>query len=225
MVGRSQHDGLGGDPSPATARTVLGAIRAALGVLDGSEELEGRTVGVVGLGKVGAQLAGWLLEAGARVIGCDPLLATLWRLEEAGVEPVTSVDELLSHELDVLAPCAVGGMIDEAVAALVRCRVVCGAANNPLSGEPAARVLDGREILYVPDFLANCGGLIHADGERRGDGDPAQLERALDDAQARTRTVLLAARESGRLPGVVAEEHAWARIRCAAAGSFAGATA
>jgi valine dehydrogenase (NAD+) len=225
VVGRSRHEGVGGDPSPATARTVLGAIRAALDVLDGSDALEGRTVGVVGLGKVGAQLAEWLLEAGARVLGYDPVLATLWQLEDAGVEPVASLEELLAHELDVLAPCAVGGMIDEVVASLVRCRVVCGAANNPLTGERAADVLERRAVLYVPDFLANCGGLIHADGERRGDGDPTRLERALDDAQARTRMVLLAARESGRLPGTVAEEHAWARIRCAAAGAIAGATA
>jgi valine dehydrogenase (NAD+) len=225
VVGRSWHDGVGGDPSPATARTVLGAIRAALDVLDGSDALEGRTVGVVGLGKVGAQLAEWLLEAGARVLGHDPVLGTLRRMEDAGVEAVSNLEELLDREMDVLAPCAVGGMIDEAVASLVRCRAICGAANNPLAGERTADVLERREVLYVPDFLANCGGLIHADTERRGDGDAMRLERALDDAQARARAVLLEAREEGRLPGVVAEEHAWDRIGDAAKGAIAGVTA
>jgi len=216
VVGRTPHDGIGGrvggDPSPSTARTVLGAIQAALDVIDGDSALADRAVGVVGLGKVGGQLALWLLEAGARVVGCDPAPATVARMREAGVETVADTQALLARELDVLAPCAVGGMVDEAVAARVRCRVVCGAANNPLTGEPAARELDRREILYVPDFLANCGGLIHVDSERLGNGDPQALERALDDAHARTRAVLLEARESGRLPVAVAEEHAWSRI-------------
>jgi glutamate dehydrogenase/leucine dehydrogenase len=223
VVGRSPHDGIGGDPSPATARTVLGAIGAAFGVLDGSDALEGRTVGVIGLGKVGAQLAEWLLEAGARVLAYDAVPAARWRMEDAGVEACSNLEELLDRQMDVLAPCAVGGLIDEDVAALLRCRIVCGAANNPLSGERAADALERRGVLYVPDFLANCGGLIHADGERRGDGDPERLERALDGARARTRAVLLEARESGRLPGAVAAEHAWARLGgvAAAAGAIA----
>ena len=74
-------------------------------------------------------------------------------------------------------------------------------------------MLAGREILYVPDFLANCGGLIHVHAERQADPDPDHLKRALANAQARTREVLHEARATGRLPSAVAEEHAWARIR------------
>jgi valine dehydrogenase (NAD+) len=217
VAGRTQHDGVGGDPSPATARTVLGAMRAALGVLDGNATLVGRRVGVVGLGKVGGRLAEWLGEMGARVVGYDPVPATAERLRQAGVETVASVEQLVDRRLDVLAPCAHGGMIDEAVASLLRCRIVCGAANNPLAGGRTADMLERREVLYVPDFLANCGGLIHADSERRGDGDPERLERALADAHARTREVLVEARASGRMPVTVAEEHAWARIERARA--------
>lgn len=214
VIGRSVHDGVGGDPSPATARTVLGAIQAALEVVDGDgASLEGATVGVIGLGKVGAQLAEWLLEAGARVIGCDPVAATVQRLAAAGMEPAASAEDVCGARLDVLAPCAVGGMIDETIAARLQCDVVCGAANNPLTGRGAAELLASRGILYVPDFLSNCGGLIHADGERRADADADALERALADAQARTRAVLVEARESDRLPGDVAEAQAWSRIQ------------
>jgi glutamate dehydrogenase/leucine dehydrogenase len=73
----------------------------------------------------------------------------------------------------------------------------------------------------VPDFLANCGGLIHVDAERRGETDPDCVERALAEAQARTRAVLVEARADGRPPSVVAEEHAWARIAQARAGAVA----
>ncbi len=212
VVGRSARDGIGGDPSPITARGVLGAIRAALDVLDGSDELAGRSVGVLGLGKVGGPLAEELAAAGAYVVGFDPAPATRARFAAGtGIELVDAADALLARELDVLAPCALGGAIDERVAGALRCRIVCGAANNPLAGEAVAALLDARGILYVPDFLANCGGLIGADAERRGAGADV-VEEQLTRARARTRKVLAEARETGELPVAVAEQHARERI-------------
>ena len=211
VVGRSARAGIGGDPSPDTARTVLGAIRAALWALDGSDDLAGRSVGVLGLGKVGAPLAGWLAEAGATVVGYDPAPSAV-----AGIEHAASQDDLLARELDVLAPCALGGLIDAELAAALRCRIVCGAANNPLADAAAAGTLADRGILYVPDFLANCGGLVRADAERRGAGDE-EVERGLAEAEARTRAILAEAQEGGEPPVVVAERHASARIEAAAA--------
>jgi valine dehydrogenase (NAD+) len=216
VVGRSARGGCGGDPSPDTARTVLEATRAALRLL-GEDSLSGRTVGVVGLGKVGGLLAEWLLAEGAEVVGFDPVPAVHERMTALGVELVDDVSDLLGRSLDVLAPCAVGGLVDEEVAATVACRVVCGAANNPLGGARAEAVLAERGILYVPDFMANCGGLIHADSERRGLADAKRLEIALRAATERTETVLIEALETGRLPGAVAEEHALARIEDARA--------
>ena len=223
VVGRTPHDGVGGDPSPDTARTVLGAIRAALWTLHGDQGLAGRGVGVIGLGKVGGPLARWLVAEGARVVGFDPVQTTARAAQAAGVELVDSAQAVLGRDLDVLAPCAIGGMIDAEVAARLRCAIVCGSANNPLTDEQTERVLAAREILYVPDFIANCGGLIHVDAERRGDADPARLERALNDAAVRAREVLVEARDRGRLPGQVAEEHAWARIRRARNRAFTAA--
>lgn len=218
VVGCSPRDGVGGDPSPATARTVMGAIQAALDVVDGSDSLAGRSVGVIGLGKVGGQMARWLLDAGARVVGFDAVPAVAGPLAEAGVELVEGVDDILARDLDVVAPCAVGGVVDEGAATRLRCRIVCGAANNPLAGERTAELLADRDILYVPDFVANCGGLIHADAQRRDDSDPARLEQALAGARERARRVLLEALESGRLPDDVARDHAWARIAAARGG-------
>jgi glutamate dehydrogenase/leucine dehydrogenase len=212
VVGCSARGGIGGDPSPDTARTVLGAIRAALWALDGSSDLEGRVVGVLGLGKVGGQLATWLAEAGARVVGYDPAPTEL-----AGVARAGSEDELLAGDLVVLAPCALGGLIDAELAARLDCRVVCGAANNPLTGPAVAATLAERGILYVPDFLANCGGLVRADAERRR-ADAEEVERKLGEAEQRTRAILAEARELGEPPVEVAERHAWARIESARVG-------
>ncbi len=223
VVGRTAHDGVGGDPSPDTARTVLGAIRAALWTLYGEDGLGGRSVGIIGLGKVGGPLARWLVEDGAHVVGFDPVQAVAQAAGAAGVELVDSVQAILGDELDVLAPCAIGAMIDAGIAERLHCGIVCGSANNPLADEQTERVLAAREILYVPDFIANCGGLIHVDAERRGDPDPAHLRRALDDAATRTREVLVEARESSCLPGQVAVEHAWRRITRANPRSFSGA--
>ncbi|MGC9220257.1 MAG: Glu/Leu/Phe/Val dehydrogenase dimerization domain-containing protein, partial [Solirubrobacteraceae bacterium] len=170
VVGRSQSltHGVAGDPSPATAQTVFAAIRAALETLDNSDELDGRTVGVIGLGKVGGPLARMLAQAGAQVIAFDPLV------NAAGFDTAiqeATLEQLFTTRMDVLAPCAVGGMIDEPVAAGLNCRIVCGAANNPLADAATAALLAQRGILYVPDFMANCGGLVHADAERRGIDD------------------------------------------------------
>lgn len=212
VVGRSKHGGIGGDPSPDTANTVFGGIRAAFGVLDGVKSLRGRRVGILGLGKVGTSLASRLVDVGATVLGFDPSpnarAACGDRIHYAG-----SSDELLAAQLDVVAPCAMGGLIDEAVAESLRCRIVCGAANNPLSGPSAAERLAARGIVYVPDFLANCGGLIHADAERRGAASAERLERSLADAETRIAEVLREAVESGATPAKVAEERAWERVR------------
>ena len=219
VVGRTAHDGVGGDPSPDTARTVLGAIRAALLTLHENDELARRSVGVIGLGKVGGPLARWLVAAGAQVVGFDPAQPVARAARAAGVEVVDSADAVFARKLDVLAPCAIGGLIDATVAERLRCEVICGSANNPLADEPTERILAARGILYVPDFLANCGGLIHVDAERRGDPDPTHLQRALDAAAGRTRDVLREARRRGRRPGQVAVEHALARIRRARNGA------
>ncbi|MDW5594827.1 Glu/Leu/Phe/Val dehydrogenase dimerization domain-containing protein [Conexibacter stalactiti] len=209
VVGRAHAGRVGGDPSPATAVGVFCAIGAALHALDGDDSLAGRRVGVVGLGKVGGRLARMLLDAGADVIGCDPdpdAFAALEGVRAAGTA------SLLAEPLDVLAPCALGGMIDTQVARELRCRIVCGAANNPLSGPDAAALLAARGILYVPDFLANCGGLVHVDAERHGEHDEAAVAARVAAAAERIRDTLLAARAEGRTPQEVAEERAWARV-------------
>ena len=212
VVGKSEQNGGRGDPSPVTAETVKRAMQRGLSAATGSAELEGRVVGVVGLGKVGGPLARKLAADGARVIGCDLDRARADGLVEEGVlESATSVESVLARELDVLAPCAAGGFVDAAIAAAVDCRVVCGAANNPLASPEVAGQLAARGVLYVPDFLANCGGLINVAAEWTHAGD-ADVDAHIATAMARLDGALAESTRTGEPPAAVAERQALERV-------------
>jgi valine dehydrogenase (NAD+) len=214
-VGRSRENGGDGDPSPVTAETVFQAIRRGLAAQDGSEELEGRRIGVVGLGKVGARLAAKLAEAGARVVACDLDNGRCERFaEEHGAEIAPFAEAIMGLELDVLAPCAAGGLIDDALARSIDVDVVAGAANNPLTSPMVARTLMERGILYVPDFLANCGGLIHVSGEWYGGTGPSEGER-IARAMERLDSAIATAAAEGSTPLEVAERQALERVEAA----------
>ena len=117
-------------------------------------------------------------------------------------------------DVDVLAPCGLGEVIRPEDVPELRCRVIAGAANNPLADTASAAELAAAGILYVPDFLANCGGIIRVAGEILG-FDEAEVERRTAAAIVRTADVLEEARASGRLPNEIAVERAEARIRAA----------
>jgi valine dehydrogenase (NAD+) len=217
VVGQSERNGGGGDPSPVTAETVFQAMRRGLAAATGSGDVEGRRVGVVGLGKVGSALATKLAEAGAHVIGCDLDMDRCRSLsEEQGISVAPSAEAILASELDVLAPCAAGGLVDDALARSIDCRVVAGAANNPLTDRGVARTLMERGIVYVPDFLANCGGLIHVSLEWYGreGGSEAKL---IASAMERLDAALETAEADGVPPIGVAERQALERVEAARA--------
>jgi glutamate dehydrogenase/leucine dehydrogenase len=215
VVGRSVESGGGGDPSPITAETVFQAIRRGLSAADGSPELEGRKVGLVGLGKVGGALAAMLAGAGAHVIACDLDQERAERFAaEHGGELAPSAEAIMALELDVLAPCAAGGLIDEALARSIDCQVVAGAANNPLTSREVARVLQRRGILYVPAFLANCGGLVHVAAEWYG-FDASRVDHCIARAMDRLEHAIATAAIEGSTPVEIAERQALERVEAA----------
>ena len=193
-----------GDPSPFTAIGVRGAIRACARERFDAGELAGISVCVVGLGHVGAELARLLALDGCELIvaDIDPAKRELAeRLGARWVEP----GEATEVGCEVLAPCALGGAIDDANVDLLGCEVVCGSANNQLADDSLAEALDERGILYAPDFIANAGGLIHVYREIKGyseeravelaRGIEATMGRVLEAASSRETTPLAAARE------------------------------
>jgi leucine dehydrogenase len=155
----------GGDPSPYTALGVLNGMRAAVQHVTGASSFENITVAVQGLGSVGSHLVALLVEQGAKVIGADISQQRVEQcVDEFGIT-ATSTDEILLTECDVLAPCALGGVIDANLARKLNCRIVCGGANNILDDpDEDAVALKNQGIVFAPDFVVNAGGLIHLAG-------------------------------------------------------------
>ncbi len=212
VVGYSQARGGLGDPSPSTAVTVLGSIRHALELVGDAAGLDGKSVGVLGVGKVGARLAKLLVEEGANVTVADIEAGrAAGTASETGAVAVAPA-ALMEQRMDVFAPCGAGEVIGPAKAESIRCRILAGAANNPLVADEVASALHRRGILYVPDFIANCGGVVHNSVEYRG-GTGADIPAALDEAIGRARVVLERAIAAGRDPLEVARELAIEQTR------------
>lgn len=210
VTGLPPERGGSGDPSPFTAIGVEAAIRACVGARFGAPELAGRCVTVVGLGHVGAELAGLLARAGCELTVSDIVPQRRALAERLGARWVEPGEAMLS-ECDVLAPCALGGAIDDDNIAGLRCAVVCGSANNQLANESLADALDRRGILYAPDFIANAGGLIHIYMEIKGYSEERAVELARGIEQTLGR-VIAAAAEHGATPLAGARELARERL-------------
>ncbi|MFS3129794.1 Glu/Leu/Phe/Val family dehydrogenase [Nocardioides sp. Bht2] len=213
VTGRTLAHGGAGDSSVLTAFGVFQGMRASAEAAWGDSNLSGRTVGVLGVGKVGRHLVGHLVDVGARVVVSDVWQPAIDRVrdEYPDVEVVESAEALLALPLDVYAPCALGGALDDEVAAHLQARVVCGAANNQLAHPGVEKVLDDRGILYAPDYCVNAGGLIQVADEFEG----FSFERAKHRATGifdTTRNVLETARRDGVPPAVAADRLAARRI-------------
>ncbi len=202
VCGLSRRRGGSGDPSPATALGVQVAIETCCERVFGSASLAERRVGVIGLGHVGARLARGCAAAGAQLVLSDVDERRQGLVAELGGRWL-SPSAVLRADVDVLAPCALGGVLDAEVVASLRCRIVAGAANNQLADESVAELLAQRGILWAPDFVVNAGGVINIAAEQGG-YSPARARHGirgirdtlwliLEDAQAGSVTPLAAA--------------------------------
>jgi leucine dehydrogenase len=175
VAGLPRRMGGSGDPSPFTALGVESAIRACCERVFGSGALRGRTVAVIGLGHVGSRVAKRCARAGAKLLVSD-IDSRKRRLAEELGAAWASPDRALEAEVDVVAPCALGGVLDHETVPRLRCQIVAGAANNQLAGESVADLLVARDILWAPDFVVNAGGIINI-AEEQHSYDPAAARR------------------------------------------------
>ncbi len=205
VTGKSPARGGSGDPSPVTAHGVLQGIKAAVRWRFDDADLAGRSVAIQGLGSVGYHLAEYLAAEGAKLFGADIDADQVERArEELGLEPVP-LGDILGVDCDVLAPCALGAVLNESTIPQLNCGIVAGAANNQLADEDRdGQALFERGILYAPDFMINAGGLINVYNEL---GGSYNRERAL----RMTRTIylnLMRAFEVSKLEAVPTNEAA-----------------
>ena len=157
-----------GDPSPYTARGVFRAMQASTRFLWNSDELAGVTVAIQGCGNVGYHLAKLLHKAAAKLIVSDVNDNNLSRVvDEFAAEPVQP-NEIYGVRADVFAPCALGGVINDETIPALKVPIVAGSANNQLLEERHGTMLQDRNILYAPDYVANAGGVLNGCTELLG---------------------------------------------------------
>ena len=166
-----------GDPSPATAYGVFMGLKAAVGFRRGRDDLHGLTVAVQGLGHVGMRLAGYLTEAGAKLVVADIDESTVRAAVRDFGAAVVSPDAIHRAEADVFAPCALGAILNDRTIPELGAEIVAGAANNQLAEPRHGKALKARGVLYAPDYLVNAGGLIDIYVGESGGGEQAVLAR------------------------------------------------
>jgi leucine dehydrogenase len=214
VTGLGRTRGGSGDPSPYTAMGVEAAMRACCESVFGSPDLGGRSVAVVGAGRVGSQLAKRLVKAGARLVVADIDESRRAAIEQLPGVHWTDPSSAMLAEVDIVAPCALGGVIDQVNVGRLRCRIVCGSANNILAHEGLADDLAAEGILYAPDFIANAGGIINVSLELQG-YDQEKARRGAAGIEQTMRTLLKESEETGVTPLAAAYELARRRLEAA----------
>lgn len=224
VTGVSPSLGGSGDPSPATAWGVLWAIRAAAAARWGTDDLSGRHVVVSGVGKVGSALVDHLLDDGATVAVSDVNERAIAAVVDAhGAERVTvvGVDDAHRTECDVFAPCALGAGLSETTVPELRCEIVAGSANNQLATDDDDDRIADRGILYVPDYVANAGGVINIAEEVTVDGsggyDRDRAWKRIEGIGPTVTEILALADAESITPAEAADRYAEARIEAARA--------
>ncbi len=218
-TGRSRELGGAGDSGELTALGVHAALRAAIAARLGAASLEDVRVAVSGLGKVGHRLVGHLVTDGAVVLCGDIDAGAVARTRAAYPSvSVLPVDALVTADVDVFSPNALGGALTPAVAAALRARLVCGGANNQLADPAVDRQLADRGVLWCPDVVVNAGGVVAVADEGFGAGgydDERARERVLRIGDT-LRSVLAAAAAAGTTAGAAAVRLGEERIAAAA---------
>ncbi|MGB3563496.1 MAG: Glu/Leu/Phe/Val dehydrogenase dimerization domain-containing protein [Thermoanaerobaculia bacterium] len=193
------------DPSPYTARGVLAAIKAGLAHTFSSADPTGRSILIQGTGNVGRELAQLLARADATLLLSDIDTDRSDRLAgELGARAVAP-DEVYTTACDVYAPCAVGATLTKETIPLLACRLVAGSANNQLEESADAERLAERDILYVPDFIANSGGAMAFGLLSQGAKPGETLFEQIDTIGERVTDVLREAAERHESPLAAAE--------------------
>ncbi|MBP9749032.1 Glu/Leu/Phe/Val dehydrogenase [Patescibacteria group bacterium] len=160
-----------GNLGPWAARGVFAAIQATLTALFASDAVAGRTFAVKGLGNVGSELCSLLITHGGRVFAADtdPQKAAMMQQRYPSLT-IVAPEKIHRIPVDIYAPCALGKELTRDRIHELDCKAVCGAANNQLADDTASEQLYERSILYVPDYVANAGGLINVVESFAADG-------------------------------------------------------
>jgi leucine dehydrogenase len=169
VSGLPENMGGSGDPSPVTAYGVYVSMKASAKEVWGNDSLSGKKVLVQGIGHVGEVLVSHLTKEGAKVYINDISEERLKVVSEKFKAEVISADKMFDLDIDIYAPCALGATVNDSTLSKLKCRIICGAANNQLAHEQIHGEAVGKKgILYAPDFVVNAGGIINVYYELEG---------------------------------------------------------
>lgn len=168
-----------GDPSPYTAHGTLQGIKAAVKTKLSSDNLKGVRVAVQGLGAVGSHLVDYLVTEGALVTVADIDALKIKKVADKHRIQVLDPESIVTSECDVLAPCALGAVINDKTITQLKCKVIAGGANNQLAEHRHGDALFELGILYAPDYVINAGGLMNVFVELEGYSADRAFEKTL----------------------------------------------
>ncbi len=180
VTGVAQQYGGSGNPAPYTALGVFRGIEASVTKAFGNRSLKGKTVAIQGVGSVGFELAKLLTEAGANIVYTDVSERGIQKMKDSFPHAkFVAPNEIFSVACDVYAPCALGASVNDETIPQLKCKIVCGAANNQLKEDRHGLILKEKGILYAPDFLVNAGGVMNVSIEFEGWAD-SKSRRMID---------------------------------------------
>ena len=169
VSGLPENMGGSGDPSPVTAYGVYVSMKASAKEVWGSDSLAGKKVLVQGIGHVGEVLVDYLSKDGAKVYINDINEERLKLVAAAYKAEVVSADVMFDLDIDIYAPCALGATVNDNTLGRLKCKIICGAANNQLADEKIhGEAVAKQGILYAPDYVVNAGGIINVYYELEG---------------------------------------------------------
>ena len=198
-----------GDPSPFTARGVWQGIRASAKVALGTDSLDGLTVAVQGLGKVGFELCRLLHESGAKLIVANRSnKAVADKVAAEFGAKIVSTDEIMSQKCDIFSPNAMGAIINPTTIPMLNCKAVAGGANNQILDDASGLALKARGIFYAPDFVINGGGVINAAAEVDGPYNKEVVLEKVDNIYNSIEHILTESKRTGEPEGVIATKYA-----------------
>jgi leucine dehydrogenase len=169
VSGLPENMGGSGDPSPVTAYGVYVSMKASAKEAFGIDSLEGKKIFVQGIGNVGMHLVEYISKEGAKVYVYDINEDRIKNAVEKYNAEFVPVDKMFDLDIDIYAPCALGATVNDETLSKLKCRVICGAANNQLADEKKhGELVMSKGILYAPDFVVNAGGIINVYYELEG---------------------------------------------------------
>lgn len=212
VSGLSTGKAASGDPSPVTAKGVFLGLKAAAQRAFGTDDLNGRSIAVQGVGHVGGYLCEHLARAGAKLTITDVNAETLAEVARATGAKVVAPNEIYGVAADIFSPNALGAIVNPETLPRLKAKVIAGGANNQLATPEMGDRLREKGIVYAPDYVINGGGIINVAAEISGAYDPAWVEAKLHRLIQTLADVLDQAQREGRATNRVADEIARSRI-------------